>query len=252
MSAYRFLAKTYNELMSDVDYSTWAAYIHNLIGKNGVRIYETACGTGSLTCRLYDLGYDIVASDISAEMLREAVKAARGGGRDITFVQQDMRSFETGRKADAVVSACDGVNYIDAQGLRQFADCAYGALKDGGLLLFDISTKAKLSAMDKQVYFDDADDVTCIWRNAFDEKNDKLRMDVTIFVRRGELFERQSETHIQYAHDIETVRKIMLSAGFTQVQVYDFPTKNTCTDTAQRAQFVCVKEQRIQFPAGMV
>ncbi len=241
MNAYRFLAKTYNELMSDVDYGTWAAYIHRFIEKSGARIYETSCGTGSLTCRLYDFGHDIVASDISADMLREAAQTARETGRNITFVQQDMRSFEAGRKADAVVSACDGVNYIDVQGLRQFANCAYRALKDGGLLLFDISTKAKLLSMDGQIYFDDSDDVTCIWKNTFDAKADTLTMDLTLFIRQGDLFERYSETHVQYAHDADDMRCIIKQAGFSNVDVYEFLTKNPCTDTAQRAQFVCRK-----------
>ena len=241
MNAYRFLAKTYNELMSDVDYGTWAAYIHNLIDKSGARIYETSCGTGSLTCRLYDLGHDIVASDISADMLREAAQAAREAGRDITFVQQDMRSLEAGRKADAVVSACDGVNYIDAQGVRQFAGCAYRALKDGGLLLFDISTKAKLLSMDGQIYFDDSDDVTCLWKNKFDAQAGTLTMDLTLFVRQGELFERFSETHVQYAHETDDLRCMIKQAGFSNVDVYEFLTKGPCTDTAQRAQFVCRK-----------
>ena len=241
MNAYRFLAKTYNDLMSDVDYSTWAAYIHSLIEKNGARIYETSCGTGSITFRLYDLGHDIVASDISADMLREATQAARETGRDITFVQQDMRSFEAGRKADAVVSACDGVNYIDAQGLRQFADCAYRALKDGGLLLFDISTKAKLLSMNGQIYFDDSDDVTCIWKNQFDAQSGTLTMDLTLFLRNGNMFERFSETHVQYAHETDTVRRIIKQAGFRDADVYEFLTKSPCTDTAQRAQFVCRK-----------
>lgn len=241
MNAYRFLAKTYNELMSDVDYDTWAAYIHSLIDKSGARVYETSCGTGSLTCRLYDLGCDIVASDISADMLREAAQTARETGRDITFVQQDMRSFEAGRKADAVVSACDGVNYIDAQGLGQFADCAYRALKNGGLLLFDISTKVKLLSMDGQIYFDDSDDVTCLWKNQFDAQSGTLLMDLTLFLRNGTMFERFSETHVQYAHETDAVRRIIKEAGFSTVDAYDFLTKSPCTDTAQRAQFVCRK-----------
>lgn len=239
MNAYSILAKTYNELMADVNYDAWAAYIHSLIGKKDARIYEAACGTGSLTCRLYDLGHDIIASDISADMLREAVKTAREAGRDITFVQQDMRSLEAGRKVDAVVCACDGVNYIDKQGLGQFAQSAYRVLKDGGQLLFDISTKAKLLSMDSQIYFDDSDDVTCIWKNTVSQQCGTLTMDVTLFIKQGSLFERFSETHVQYIHEINTVRRILEQAGFSEIRAMAFLTTEPCSDTAQRAQFVC-------------
>lgn len=241
MKAYSTLAKAYNELMADVNYDAWAAYIGDLIGKSGARIYETACGTGSLTCRLYDLGYDIVASDISSDMLQKAAQTARETGRDITFAQQDMRQFEAGKKADAVIAACDGVNYLDAKGFSQFAGAAFSALKDGGMLLFDISTKAKLKAMDGQVYFDDADDVSCIWKNTFDTSSDTLTMDLTLFVRNGSLFERSGETHVQHAHDPVLLRNSLEQAGFIDIAVYDFLSKTPCPDDAQRAQFVCRK-----------
>lgn len=242
MEAYEYLAQVYNELMNDVDYDLWGAYIRSLLGFEGGHIFEAACGTGNISNRLYDMGYDMIAADVSDAMLREAAQNARKMGRDIMFVNQDMRSIHVGNKVRAVVSACDGANYIDEQGLKSFASSAFNALKNGGLLLFDISTRAKLAQMDKQVYYDDSDDVTCIWRNAFDAQKGVLRMDVTLFVRKGELFERYSETHVQYAHTLDNVRHIMLSAGFAQADVYEFPTNNVCTDAAHRAQFVCRKQ----------
>jgi SAM-dependent methyltransferase len=228
--------------MTDVDYDSWAAYINELLECKNGRIYETACGTGNISCRLYDLGHDVIASDISDDMLREAAEYARRTGRDIQFVKQDMRSFETGKKADAVVCACDGANYINKAGLKQFAGCALHALKNGGLLLFDISTRAKLLSMDAQVYYDDSDDVFCIWRNAYNKAHDTLTMDVTLFVRKGSLFERFSETHVQHAHETHAVRDILLEAGFAKVSVYEFMTKQSCRDDAPRAQFVCRKQ----------
>lgn len=242
MKAYSYLAKAYNELMADVDYDRWAAYINELLGFENGRIYEAACGTGNISCRLYDFGHHVIASDISDDMLHKASEHARSSGREIKFVKQDMRSFTVGNKVDAVVCACDGVNYVDEDGLKQFASAAFCAIKNRGLLLFDISTRAKLISMDAEVYFDDSDDVSCIWRNAYNKAQNVLTMDVTLFVRAGSLFERFSETHRQHAHDIEAVRRTMQAAGFAEVSVYGFLTKDVCTDDAQRAQFVCRKQ----------
>ncbi len=242
MKAYSYLAKAYNELMADVNYDGWAAYINELIGLENRRVFEAACGTGNISCRLYDFGHDVIASDISDDMLLKAAEHARGTGRDIKFVKQDMRSFMVGNKVNAVVCACDGVNYIDEEGLEQFAAASFHALKSGGLLLFDISTRTKLISMDAEVYFDDSDDVSCIWRNAYNKVQNILTMDVTLFMRAGSLFERFSETHIQHAHDIEAVRQIVQAAGFWEVSVYEFLTKDRYTDDSQRAQFVCRKQ----------
>lgn len=242
MEAYSYLAKAYNELMADVDYDSWAAYINEFLKVKNGRIFEAACGTGNISCRLYDFGHDVIASDISDGMLRKAAENARCNGRDIQFVKQDMRSFTVGNKVNTVVCACDGANYIDDEGLRQFANASFCALKSGGLLLFDISTRIKLIAMDQEIYFDDSDDVSCIWRNAYDKAKDTLTMDVTLFVRQGSLFERFSETHVQYAHETDTVRRILQTAGFVEVSVYEFLSKNACTDDSVRAQFVCRKQ----------
>lgn len=230
-------------MMDDVDYDAWAAYLHGLLQRHGAkRVFEAACGTGALTQRLYDLGYDIVASDISEAMLRTATENARKSGREIRYIRQDLRHMETARPVDAIVCACDGLNYVDLSGAKAFARSAYAALKPGGLLLFDISTHYKLkNVMDGQVYFDDTDDATCIWQNRFSEPEGTLTMDVTLFIRRGELFERQSERHVQYAHDNEILRGVMRDAGFGTVEIYDAFTANAPVKETQRAQFVCTR-----------
>jgi len=242
LEAYQYLAGVYDLMMEDVDYDAWAAYLHGLLLRSGAkRIFETACGTGEITRRLFDLGYDIVASDASEAMLRVAAQKARQRGYGIRFVRQDMRRIETARPMDAILCVCDGVNYIDAEGVKQFARSAYAALKPGGLLLFDISTRSKLQSMDGQVYFDDAEEAACIWTNRYDQKTGTLQMDVTLFIRRGELFERSGERHVQYAHEVDALTEAVRGAGFTQANSYEAFAEGPATADAQRVQFVCIR-----------
>lgn len=243
MEAYQYLADVYDHMMYDVDYDAWAAYLHGLLQRSGSkRVYEAACGTGALTQRLYDMGYDIIASDISETMLLAAAKKSRKTGRDIRYVRQDLREIKPTRPMDAIVCACDGLNYISMDGAKSFARSAYAALKPGGMLLFDISTHHKLqNVMDGQVYFDDSDDATCIWQNRFDHAAGTLTMDVTLFIRRGTLFERLSEQHVQYAHDIEGLRCVIMDAGFSRADVMEAFTQSVVTEQTQRAQFICIR-----------
>ena len=243
LEAYRYLAAVYDHMMDDVDYDSWAAYLHGLLRRSGAkRVFEAACGTGALTERLYDFGYDITASDISEAMLRTAADKARKTGREIRYVRQDLRHIETARLIDAIVCACDGLNYVNSEGAKSFARCVYAALKPGGALLFDVSTRYKLeNIMDGQVYFDDSEDATCIWQNRFEDADGTLTMDVMLFTRQGELFKRQSEQHVQFAHDIETLRGVMQDAGFSKTEVYEAFTENAPTQQTQRAQFVCIR-----------
>lgn len=241
MEAYSALASEYDRLMDDVDYNLWAEYINGLIGRACARVFEAACGTGNIACRLQSFGHHVTAADSSDAMLRVAAQKARGAGCAVTFVRQDMRSIKVGNKADAVVCACDGPNYLDEDGLRGFAASAYAALAAGGALLFDIGTRARLAAMDGQVYFDERDETACIWQNTYDAAAHTLTMDVTLFVREGALYAKRCETHVQYAHELQRVGAMLREAGFSRVEVFAWPSRLPCAQDTQRAQFVCRK-----------
>jgi hypothetical protein len=123
-----------------------------------------------------------------------------------------------------------------------FAASAYGALKEHGVVLFDISSKRKLKSMDGEVFFDDGDDASCIWQNTYDINRNSLQMDVTLFIRRGSLFERSTEQHTQYAYDADFVKRIFLSAGFCNVKAYDCFTEEIADEKAERIQFVAERQ----------
>jgi len=242
LEAYRYLAQRYNKLMSDVDYDAWASYIDQLLGGKNLHLFEAACGTGGLTGRLFDRGHDIVASDISEEMLDIATRDTRRHGRDIIFLHQDMRQINAGRRFDAVFCVCDGPNYLDAKGLAAFFDAAFKMLSPGGRLLFDISSSYKLRSMDDEIYYDDSDETTCIWHSRFDEMKSALAMDVTLFVRRQEsLYEKLTEQHIQYAHEAADIKAALQKSGFVHTDVYEAFTVNPPAVESARIQFVSRK-----------
>ena len=241
MDAYSHLAACYDRLMDDVDYNMWAAYIGELIRRRNARVFEAACGTGNIAQRLCGYGHTVTAADTSAAMLEIASQKARAAGCAVNFVRQDMRDIAVGNKVDAVVCACDGPNYIDEDGLRRFVRSAFGALKPDGVLLFDVSTRQKLSGMDGQVYFDDDEDLTCVWQNSYDTNAHTLTMDVVLFVREAEHYQKLSETHVQYAHDTKHIELVLKEAGFGDICVYECFTHRECTASSQRAQFVCRK-----------
>ena len=71
------------------------------------------------------------------------------------------------------------------------------------------------------MFFDDGDDAACIWQNTYDQDKNTLLMDVTLFIRRGELFERLVEQHTQYAYDIDEVKEMVQCAGYQSVKVVE-------------------------------
>lgn len=235
MQAYSDFAYIYDALMRDVDYGAWAAYVISMLG--GVHtVADCGCGTGEITVRLADAGYSVTGVDASPDMLELAAEKARRHGQRIQFVCQDMAELCLMRPVDAVISVCDGVNYLDNPAAAAFFNRAARWLSPGGLLLFDISSEYKLKTVigDNTVAEDDGERAF-IWTN---EPGDGcVDMEISFFVREGELFRRFTEEHTQYIHTVPELCGLLNDAGFDIINIYDAFTVNAPTDKSERIQF---------------
>ena len=75
MIAYSALAAVYDALTGDVPYEQWATFAQKAFSKRKTPVklvLELACGTCSLTRLLGQAGYDMIACDLSADMLAVA------------------------------------------------------------------------------------------------------------------------------------------------------------------------------------
>ena len=242
--AYSAFAAGYDRMMGDVDYDGWASYIDGFLREAGAKsVLECACGTGSLTVRLARKGYQITGSDLSEDMLMAArQKALDAGLRLLPFVCQDMRNIAIHKPVDAIVCACDGVNYL-VEGVEDFFKAAYGALKPGGLLLFDVSSAYKLSTiLADNTFAATGEDWAYIWENAYHPRLARVDMLLTGFLKQGLGYTRFEERHSQRAYTEEELRTALISCGFHDIQVYEAFTRNAPTPTAERLQFAARKE----------
>ena len=68
MSAYLDLARWYDDLTRDVPYPQFADYYEAQFcarNKTVKTLLDFACGTGTLTCRMAERGYETIAVDAS-------------------------------------------------------------------------------------------------------------------------------------------------------------------------------------------
>lgn len=245
MQSYGKFAALYDRLMRDVDRDAWAEYALSLLGGASRTVVDCACGTGELTLRLARAGHAVTGQDISGEMLAIAAEKARNARLRIPFIQQDMRKLRLHRPVDAVVSACDGVNYLASRAtLSEFAAAAYAALKPGGILLFDVSSRYKISTvLGNNTFALDETDSAYIWQNAYDPESKLIRMELTFFTREGDgpHYERFTETHIQRAHSEREIRTALAGAGFAEVTAYEAFTRTPPKAESERLQFIAKK-----------
>lgn len=236
---YGEIALVYDSLMYDMPYEEWAAFLRKNL-KNAQNILELGCGTGSIT-ELLSAYYDITAMDISADMLDVARQKLIKKGRMAKFVNGDMCDFSLHKPVDGAICVCDGINYlITPEKVKQAFLNVHKNIKAGGIFIFDISSEYKLMAMENQLYSEDADDVTYIWRNSFEGK--LINMDITFFVAEDdEHYFRFDEKHIQRAHSKEEISLWLEECGFKILSITDNYSDEAVKDDTMRITF-CAKK----------
>ena len=248
MSAYGDFASVYDALMDDIDYDAWADYYLALIAHLGVqprRLCDCACGTGSMSVRFAARGMNVVGADLSGDMLERAQAKARLNGVQVMFVRQDMCALRLPRPVDALVCACDGVNYLlDDARLNAFFAAARAALRPGGVLAFDISSPYKLEHVLGNGFFgEERDEVAYLWSNRFDAQARTVTMDLTFFVReRDELYRRFGEMHVQKAHEPRHLVKLLEENGFAGARVFGDRTFEAPRADEPRIHIAAVRE----------
>ena len=72
MESYTNFAYVYDTFMDNVPYDEWCKYLVMLLKQYGVDdgiVLDMGCGTGNMTSRLCQLGYDMIGIDNSEDML---------------------------------------------------------------------------------------------------------------------------------------------------------------------------------------
>lgn len=281
MKEYTGFAEVYDMFMDNVPYDKWAKYLQKLLKENGAKegiVCELGCGTGKMTRRLRDMGYDMIGIDISQDMLQIAMeqetilkkagtqnadinkveskhtKSDKKKNYEILYLNQDMREFELYGTVAAVVSVCDSMNYItEKEDLLQTFKLVRNYLDPGGVFIFDMNTpyyyKKKLG---EQTICENRDEGSFIWENYYDPDTKINEFDMTIYIRRNtndaahELYERFEETHFQRAYSIAEVKALLKRAGLKDIKVYKAFTKDTPDTVTERVYFLAKKDSSLR------
>lgn len=241
---YGKFAKVYDKLMDGAGCDGWAEYVSGFIPKDAT-VLECACGTGEISLRLAKMGFKLTATDISEDMLMVAAEKQRSMGlaaSGLRFVRMDMRSIELPKRVGCVLACCDGVNYLTSrEDVKAFFASANAALKKDGVLLFDVSSRYKLeNVLGNNCFVESGSELAYLWQNNYDEKSKLIEMRLSFFQKKGGLYERFDETHIQRAHSVRELGAWLNEAGF-EYEAYGFMTRSAPAEDAERIQFTARK-----------
>ena len=214
---YETFARVYDTFMDEVPYDAWAGYLVRELKAHGIGdglVLDLGCGTGQMTRRLAQAGYDMIGVDSSPDMLEIAQE--RKGGLDILYLMQDMREFELYGTVRCVISTCDSLNYMTTQeDLVKVFRLVDNYLDPGGLFLFDMNSAGYYEKLcGDQTFAESRDECSFIWENSYDAETRINEYDLTLFLQRENgMYERFFETHRERAWRTREVEEALRSAG---------------------------------------
>ena len=223
MDSYVAFAGSYDELTTDVPYGAFADFYEDIFNVNGLKpnsLIDLACGTGTLTEIMAGRGYDMTAVDSSPDMLAVAADKLSGLDNRPLLLCQRLEELDLYGTVDTAYCSLDAINYIPGSLLPEVFERVRLFLEPGGIFIFDINTPEKLRGLDGQIFIDETDDDFCVWRAEIDEDINACVYGMDLFQRRGELWERSNEEHIEYMHDLGDIKNMLSAAGLTDIRVY--------------------------------
>ena len=231
-------------MQTNCDYKMWAQYVLNRIKSFkepsvSVKGIDVACGTGYFTRVLKKAGYDVCGCDLSPEMLTFAKQKCADEKLVIPFYVQDMTNLKSFEKVDFITVINDGINFLPPKKISKaflsFAKC----LKKGGILHFDISSEYKLkNIIANETFCEDDENYSYIWFNKLFE--DRVQMDMSVFIKKGELYEKRESSLTEYIYSADFLLDALKNAGF-KVAFCEGALGETFTNTSERFNVTAVK-----------
>lgn len=248
---YHHMASLYDYLMKNAPYDHWVNLTTKLFkkhGKNIQHVIDLGCGTGEITIRLANKGYQLSGVDNSLEMLSYAEQKSYENNLAIQWFQQDLRELDGFTELDAAISYCDVINYITSEDeLRNVFKRIFNLLKDGGLFIFDVHSLdyAQTHLMNK-TFTEVTEQVSYIWDCIAGQVPGQMHHQLTFFSLDGDKYIRFDEFHHQRTYPPSFYKKLLLDTGFEKINIHqDFSLENEISSkNAERIFFLAIKRSR--------
>ncbi|MBQ3040048.1 MAG: class I SAM-dependent methyltransferase [Clostridia bacterium] len=246
MEQYSQLYSVYDELNESYDYDSLARFLCNTIKENEKTptslVLDLACGTGKLTFKLREYGYDMTGIDLSSGMLSKAHEYAINNGiGDVLFLCQDMTEFELYGTVDACVCTLDSINYLTKiSDVKRCFSLVHNYLIPDGIFVFDINTPFRF----KEIYgcndfVLENESSLCAWQNEYNEKTKICKFYLSIFKENEDgSYSRYDEIQKEKCYKKTQIEKALLECGFEIITIYGDTDKKIAENTDEKWYFV--------------
>lgn len=253
LASYSAFAYVYDHLMADMPYGEWLGWLDAYWTANGRprTVVDLGCGTGTISLPLAREGMRVFGIDLSPDMIEVARRKEASLQAEVPFAGEvewivgDMRGWTLPKPVDAVVSLCDGLNYLPEEtDLAKAFAAAHAALRGGGAFLFDMHHPNRYTDyLENEPFCHDDDEASYIWTCAGDDATLTVTHRLALFVQEPDgRYARAVETHRQRMYPERVVRRMLEEAGFTRIESYaDFSFDPVDDEVTERMFFAAVK-----------
>ena len=237
--SYEAFAEYYDNLMQNVDYAGRAVYLDRLIKQykpNARLLVDLACGTGSMTVQFAAMGYDMIGTDISEDMLSKAREKSDGS---ILYLCQSLQELDMYGTIDAFVCTLDSLNHLPdrAELVKAFGKVSL-FLEPDGVFVFDMNTPYKHEfVLGNHTFVYETEDVYCVWQNEY-EGGGRVNLALDFFEEQADgSYERYCEDFSEVAYSLADTEVMLHEAGLRLLAAYDDMTLDPPHESTERIVF---------------
>jgi 2-polyprenyl-3-methyl-5-hydroxy-6-metoxy-1,4-benzoquinol methylase len=245
---YKHFSLLYDQLMDEAPYDQWMEFLTTQVNNHyseAKKVLDLACGTGEMSIRLFERGFDVVGVDLSEDMLSIAYQKATDKGFRIPFFRQNMSELTGLPSFDIVIIFCDSLNYLQTeQDVANTFTSVFQCLNQGGLLLFDVHSPYKMENVYPGATFAyNGDDISYIWNSYAGEYPLSVEHELTFFVldEQSGKYERYDELHKQRTYPKSQYENWLKAAGFQILSITGDFTNEPVSETTERIFFTVKK-----------
>lgn len=242
MASYEEFARVYDTIMDDSLYEQWFDFSLRHFPEKTKKIMELACGTGILSIRFEQAGFDVTGVDLSEEMLTIADRRAHEAQAKIDFQVGDMRELATGEPFDTITCYSDSLCYMaNLAEVQQVFDGVWANLRENGVFIFDVHSIHQIDDnFPDYSYHENEEDFAFLWDSFAGEFPHSIVHELTFFVKDEQgKFIRKDEVHNERTYEINDYLTAL--SAFSEVVVYADFTDEAPNNQSLRWFFVCQK-----------
>lgn len=243
MNPFQVLAHKY-DIFNAADIPAYVEFIRKAFEKADIDVREVldvGCGTGVITVRLAELGYDMTGVDASSEMLDECRR--KKGSEGILLLMQDMRHMDLYGTVQAAVCTFDSLNYLStADDLKSVFASVSLFMEASGIFVFDVNTKYAYENVygDNCYVCEDGGDML-VWQNFYSKSSRRCRFVLTLFEEKNGSYVRSDEVQTEKYFSGRTIAGALDKCGFDILGIYGSTDMTQVCDDSPKAYYICKK-----------